>query len=161
MSFATTDLSDQFPDQVQICDPIFRDFGGANTFHGQISTLKCIEDNALVRQCLSAPGAGRVLVVDGGGSLRSALLGDQLGQLACDNGWAGLVIFGCIRDAAGLATLPLGIKALAAHPRKSGKMGWGTLAQPLRFAGVEFRPGAYLYADEDGILVADAALGTA
>jgi regulator of ribonuclease activity A len=120
MSYATTDLSDAHP-QAQVCDPVFRDFGGRSAFHGPIQTLKIFEDNALVRATLETPGEGRVLVVDGGGSLRCALVGGNLGVLAVRNQWAGIVVNGCVRDLAELGAQALGIKALAAHPRKSEK----------------------------------------
>jgi len=152
MSLATTDLSDAHPDKVQVTAPGFRDFGARVAFHGQIVTLKIFEDNSLVRQILGEPGKSRVLVVDGGGSMRCALLGDQLAQLAVDNGWAGVVVYGCIRDSAIIGKLPLGVKALATHPLKSHKRGEGQRDLPVTFAGVTFRPGDMLYADEDGML---------
>jgi regulator of ribonuclease activity A len=158
MSYATTDLSDAHP-QAQVCDPIFRDFGGRSAFHGPIQTLKIFEDNALVRATLETPGEGRVLVVDGGGSLRCALVGGNLGVLAVRNQWAGLVVYGCVRDLAELGAQALGVKALAAHPRKSEKgLHSGHLGRVVEFAGVRFAPGAWLYADADGILVAESAL---
>jgi len=154
MSLATTDLSDAHPD-LQVCAPLFRDFGGRRDFHGPTATLKVFEDNALVRSALERPGEGRVLVVDGGGSLRCALVGGQLGELAVKNGWAGLLVHGCVRDTNELAAQPIGIKALAAHPRKSAKGQHGGAADvPVEFAGVRFLPGAWLYADADGIVVA-------
>jgi len=154
MSHATTDLSDAHP-EAQVCDPVFRDFGGKPAFHGPIQTLKIFEDNALVRSILETPGAGRVLVVDGGGSMRCALLGDQLAELAVRNAWAGVVVYGCIRDSEAIARLPLGVKALATHPLKSIKRGEGQREIPVRFAGVWFRPGAWLYADGDGLIVSE------
>jgi regulator of ribonuclease activity A len=157
MSFATTDLSDAHP-QALICDPLFRDFGGRREFHGPITTLRLFEDNSLVRKVLEGPGAGRVLVVDGGGSLRCALLGDQLAELGVKNGWAGVVVYGCVRDSAAIAQLPLGVKALAAHPRKSEKRGVGDADRPVTFAGATFHPGHWLYADGDGILLSPVAL---
>jgi regulator of ribonuclease activity A len=155
MSHATTDLSDAHPDAIQVADPIFRDFGGQRSFHGLIATVKLFEDNALVRTMLETPGAGRVLVVDGGGSLRCALLGDQLAELAVRNAWAGVVVYGCIRDSEAIACLPLGVKALATHPLKSIKRGEGQREIPVCFAGVHFRPGAWLYADGDGLIVSE------
>lgn len=152
MSAATTDLSDIHP-EVQACDPVFRDFGGRRAFFGPIKTLKLFEDNSLVRARLEQPGQGRVLVVDGGGSMRCALLGDQLGQLAVKNGWAGVLVNGCIRDADVIATLDVGVKALATHPRKSEKRGSGQEDVPVRFAGVNFESGHWLYADLDGVIV--------
>jgi regulator of ribonuclease activity A len=155
MSLMTTDLSDAHPD-AQVCDPLFRDFGGKKAFHGPIQTLKIFEDNALVRTALETPGQGRVLVVDAGGSMRCAVLGGNLGQLAVKNGWAGVVVNGCIRDAVEIAGLPVGVKALATHPRKSEKgLHSAHKDRIVAFAGVTFRPGAWLYADADGIVVSD------
>ena len=155
MSLATTDLCDAFDAEIQVLDPVFQSFGGNLRFHGPIATLKLFEDNSLVRETLGEAGNGRVLVVDGGGSLRCALLGDQLGELAVQNGWAGLVIDGCVRDSAALGKLPLGVKALAAHPRKSVRLGGGQKDLPLRIAGGNLAPGQWLYADEDGVIVAE------
>ena len=156
--FATADLCDAHED-LQLVAPLFRDFGGRRAFHGPVTTLSCFEDNSLVREALGEPGAGRVLVVDGGGSTRCALLGDRLGALAVANGWAGLVIHGCVRDVAELERLDLGVRALASVPRKSLKRGAGTRDVGLSFAGAEFAPGMFLYADADGIVVASRALG--
>lgn len=151
---ATTDLCDTHSD-LQVCAPLFHDFGGAAAFHGPIATLKVFEDNALVRATLERPGDGRVLVVDGGGSLRCALVGGQLGQLALRHGWAGLLVNGCVRDRAELAALALGVKALAAHPRRSEKgLHSGQADRVVEFAGVRFAPGDWLYADRDGVVVA-------
>jgi regulator of ribonuclease activity A len=156
--FATADLCDAHPD-VQVCAPVFRDFGGAAAFHGPIATLKVFEDNALVRTTLELPGRGRVLVVDGGGSLRCALVGGNLGSLALANGWAGLLVHGCVRDSAELASQPIGIKALAVHPRKSERgLHLGHADRVVEFAGVRFAPGAWLYADADGVVVAAQAI---
>ncbi|MGB5947793.1 MAG: ribonuclease E activity regulator RraA [Parvibaculum sp.] len=150
---ATTDLSDAHPDLVEHCEPIFRDFGGRRAFSGPIATLKTFEDNPKVRQALETPGNGRVLVVDGGGSLRCALVGGNLAALAVQNGWAGIVVYGCVRDTSELAAAQVGVKALAAHPKRSERRGLGDYDVVLRFAGVTFRPGEWLYADEDGIIV--------
>jgi len=155
MAFATTDLCDEFGAEVSVAEPLLRDWGGAGSFAGPIETLRVFEDNALVRQTLEGPGQGRVLVVDGGGSLRTALVGGSLAALAHRNGWAGLVVHGCIRDAAEIAATPIGVKALGAIPRKSAKAGAGERGVPVTFAGVTFFPGAHLYADRDGIVVAD------
>ncbi|TFZ83524.1 ribonuclease E activity regulator RraA [Candidatus Macondimonas diazotrophica] len=155
MSYATTDLTDAHPEAFQVAEPIFRDFGGRLAFHGPMVTLKLFEDNALVRGTLETPGEGRVLVVDGGGSLRCALLGDQLAELAVRNAWAGVVVYGCIRDSEAIGGLPLGVKALATHPVKSIKRGEGQRDIPVRFAGIQFRPGAWLYADGDGLILSD------
>ena len=155
MPFATPDLCDEFGAEVHVAEPVFRDFGGVEHFAGPIATLRVFEDNALVRQALEMPGGGRVLVVDGGGSLRSALVGGNLAALARENGWSGLVVYGCIRDAAEIAGTPVGVKALHAVPRRSAKAGAGERGVPVAFAGVTFTPGAWLYADRDGIVVAD------
>lgn len=149
----TADLYDIHGEQLKICSPVFRHYGGHRSFHGTIATLKCFEDNALVRDQLSQPGQGRVLVVDAGGSLRCAMLGDQLAQLAVDNGWAGVLMYGCIRDSVEIGEMPLGVLALATHPRKSVKQGVGEVAGAVTFAGVTFNPGEWLYADEDGVVV--------
>lgn len=154
MSLATTDLSDAHPD-AQVMAPVFRDYGGITAFHGAAVTLKVYEDNALVRATLESPGEGRVLVVDGGGSLRCALVGGQLGELARRNQWSGIVVHGCVRDVAELAACALGIKALAAHPRKSDKgLHGGHAGRVLDFGGCRIAPGDWIYADADGILVA-------
>lgn len=158
MSTATTDLCDAFPD-VQVCEPGFLDFGGQTAFFGRLVTLKVFEDNTLVREALEEPGAGRVLVVDGGGSDRCALVGGNLGQLGARNGWAGVVVYGYVRDVEELAGCALGIKALGSHPRKSEKgLHSGHRDRLLSFSGVRFRPGEWLYADRDGIVVAEQAL---
>jgi len=158
MSFMTTDLCDAFADRIAVVAPMLRHYGGAMHFAGPMATLKLFEDNALVRTALSQPGLGRVLVVDGGGSLRCALLGDQLGELAVKNGWAGVVVYGAVRDSAALGRLPLGVLALATHPMKSIKRGEGQQALALHFGGVRFEPGHWLYADEDGTIVTPQAL---
>lgn len=157
MTIKTTDLADAHP-EVQVGEPLLRHFGGAPAFGGAIETLRVFEDNALVRAALDEPGAGRVLVVDGGGSRRCALLGDQLATLGARNGWAGVVINGCVRDTADLAGIGLGIMALAPHPRRSVKAGAGERGVTLHFAGLTFAPGRYLYADADGIIIADGPL---
>lgn len=157
MSFATTDLSDAHP-EAQICEPIFADFGGKPAFHGAIATLKVFEDNTLVRATLEQAGRGRVLVVDGGGSRRCALVGGMLAELAVKNDWGGILVYGCVRDRAELAAQTIGIKALAVHPRKSKKgLHGGQADGVVEFAGVRFRPDAWLYADADGIVVAESA----
>jgi regulator of ribonuclease activity A len=151
----TTDLCDAYGEQVSVAAPLFRDYGGQHAFSGPIATVKVHEDNVLVRQVLEEPGVGRVLVVDGGGSLRCALVGDNLAALALGNGWAGIIVYGCIRDARQIAAIALGVKALNTHPRKSIKIGAGQRDVAVTFAGVQFVPGHYVYADEDGIVVAD------
>jgi len=153
MSYLTTDLSDAYP-ELPVADPIFRAFGQHARFAGPIATLKVFEDNALVRATLETAGAGRVLVVDGGGSLRCALVGGQLGELAVKNNWVGIVVWGCVRDSVELNAQAVGIRALTTHPKKSVKGSGGKADLPVRFAGVDFLPGHWLYADEDGIIVA-------
>ena len=154
ISFSTADLCDEHGDMVQVADPIFRDFGGAISFSGPITTVKVFDDNTSVRALLETPGAGRVLVVDNDGSLRCALVGDRLAQLACDNGWAGIVVNGCVRDSVALASLPIGVKALATVPRRSEKNAAGQVDVPVIFAGLSFEPGLVLYADADGVILA-------
>jgi regulator of ribonuclease activity A len=158
MSFQTADLCDAHEDKVSVAEPMFRSYGGRSAFSGQISTIKCFEDNSRVREALGKPGAGRVLVVDGGGSLRCALLGDQLAALAEENRWSGVVVHGCIRDSEAIARMAVGIRALATHPRKSVKKGAGEADVPVTFGGVTFQPGHYLYADADGIILSPVAL---
>ncbi len=153
MTYATTDLCDDHSDNLQVADPIFQDFGTTTRFHGPITTLKLFEDNSLVRDTLETPGNGGVLVVDGGGSKRCALLGGNLAVLAEKNGWKGVVVYGCIRDREEIEETTVGVKALAPHPLKSNKKGIGEKDIPVRFAGVTFKPGAWLYADKDGLVV--------
>ncbi|MGR9114483.1 MAG: ribonuclease E activity regulator RraA [Gammaproteobacteria bacterium] len=160
MTFTTADLCDAHSDKdhVQIAEPIFRKYGGHVAFSGQITTLKVFEDNALVRSTLSEKVQNRVLVIDGGGSHRCALLGDNLARLALDNGWQGIIVYGCIRDASIISTLPIGVRALHTHPLKSFKKGHGERGVPVTFAGVQFKPDHFLYADEDGIIVSETEL---
>ena len=152
MTFKTADLCDDYSQTVQICEPVFSDFGGESRFHGEISTIKCYEDNSLVREAVAEPGRGRVLVVDAGGSLRCAMLGDLLAAKAVENGWAGVIMYGLIRDSADIAKMQLGVKALGTLPLKSVKKGLGERDVQVRFAGVLFVPGQFVYADEDGII---------
>lgn len=154
MSLATTDLSDANPDVVGHLEPVLRHFGGVIRFHGPVRTLSCFEDNTLVRAMLETDGDGAVLVVDGGGSTRCALVGGNLGVLARDNGWAGVLVNGCVRDTAELGATAVGVMALAPHPRKSVKRGWGVVDEAVTFGGVTFEPGTWVYADEDGVIVA-------
>ena len=152
---STADLIDAHGQSLQSCDLQFRSFGARLNFNGPIRTIRTCEDNALVKQLLAEPGAGAVLVVDGNASLRTALVGDLLAASAVKNGWAGLILHGAVRDVAALATLEIGIKALGSNPRKSGKTGAGAVDVPVSFGGVTFTPGAWVYSDEDGIVVAD------
>jgi regulator of ribonuclease activity A len=153
MDFGTADLVDQHGEALQSCDLQFRQYGGRSRFHGRIRTVRCFQDNVLVKQVLSGPGGGAVLVVDGDGSLHTALVGDLIAGLARDNGWAGLVVNGAVRDVAALRELDIGIKALGSNPRKSAKEGTGAVDVPVAFGGVTFRPGRHLYSDEDGVVV--------
>ncbi len=153
-AFKTADLCDEYVGNIRIAEPIFRSFGKKHDFCGPVHTIKTFEDNSLVRAALERPGTGHVLVVDGAGSRRCALVGGNLAALAVQNDWAGLVIFGCIRDAAEIDTLDIGIRALATYPLKSFKNGYGNENVPVSFAGITFRPGHYLYADSDGMILA-------
>ena len=154
MEFTTADLCDQFSEELQICEPIFRDYGGARTFSGRAATIKCFEDNSRVRDRVAERGEGRVLVIDAGGSIRRAVLGDLLAQKAVDNGWSGVVIYGCIRDSVAIGAMRLGVKALNTHPLKTDKRNEGQVDVPVRFAGATFQPGDWVFADSDGIIVA-------
>lgn len=158
MVFKTTDLCDAHDGKLRVLTPMFRSYGANIAFSGQIATVKVHEDNALVRQALSQDGRGKVLVVDGGGSMRCALVGDQLAELAHRNGWQGIVVYGCIRDSAAINRISIGVRALNANPLKSLKKGAGDSNVPVTFGGVTFTPGHYLYADEDGIVVSESAL---
>jgi regulator of ribonuclease activity A len=150
---ATADLVDRYGEQLGSCDTQLRQFGGVSAFHGPAVTVQCFEDNALLKTVLSEPGDGRVLVVDGGGSLHRALMGDMIAGLAVENGWAGVIINGAVRDVAALRTLPIGIKALGANPRKSTKTGAGTRDTPVTFGNCAFHSGAEIYSDDDGVVV--------
>ena len=154
MTFATADLYDEHGNNLQVVQPCFNDYGGKKIFHGSIVTVKVFEDNTLVRAALEENGEGKVLVVDGGESMRCALVGDMLAQLGKDNGWSGIIVSGCIRDSAVIVTIDIGVKALGTSPRKSVKKGAGDRDIPVTFAGATFNPGHYLYADQDGIVIA-------
>jgi regulator of ribonuclease activity A len=151
--FKTADLCDAHSANLQVALPLLANFGALTAFQGEISTVQCFENNSLVRDALETAGDGRVLVVDGYGSLRCALIGDQLAALAERNGWAGIIVHGCVRDSEALAKTRIGIRALASHPRKSIKEGTGQRDVTVRFADVTFLPGEYLYADRDGIVI--------
>lgn len=153
MEKSTADLYDEHGEALASVSLQFQDLGGHTGFTGPVRTIRCHEDNGLVKSTLNSPGNGAVLVVDGGGSLNTALMGDMIAEAAVANGWAGIVINGPIRDRAAVAKLPLGVKALGSNPRKSAKDSVGEIDVPVEFGGVTFRPGAVLYADEDGILV--------
>ncbi|GAA1951132.1 ribonuclease E activity regulator RraA [Microbacterium aquimaris] len=151
---ATADLYDERGDALASVSVQFQDLGGRRAFEGPIRTIRCFRDNGLVKDVLAGPGEGAVLVVDGGGSLESALMGDIMASSAVANGWAGVIIHGAIRDRDVLATLDLGVKALGSNPRKSVKDGAGEVDVPVEIGDVVFRPGGFVWADTDGILVA-------
>jgi len=152
--FKTTDLYDEYLEALQVAAPIFRDYGERQKFSGQIVTLKALEDNSYLKASFESDGKGKVLVVDSAGSMRCAMMGDVMAALGASNGWEGVVINGCIRDSADVAKVDIGVKALATIPRKTIKRNQGVMDIPLRFAEVVFNPGDYLYADEDGIVIA-------
>ncbi|TQJ30233.1 ribonuclease E activity regulator RraA [Microbacterium sp. SLBN-146] len=153
MTIATADLYDERGEELDSVARQFQDLGGRAAFDGPVRTVRCHRDNALVKSVLSSPGHGAVLVVDGGGSLESALVGDLIAASAVENGWAGIIVNGAIRDREALARLDLGIKALGSNPRKSAKAGVGEVDVPVTIAGVVFAPGLHVWADADGILV--------
>jgi len=158
MTFKTADLCDDFSDSLQIVRPMFQSFGGNKRFSGVIQTVKIFEDNVLVREMLSEQVNGDVLVVDGGGSLRCALLGDMLAEMGYKNGWSGVVVYGCIRDSYDINGMPIGVRAIQTNPLKSIKKGWGDKNIAVTFADATFIPGNYLYADEDGIILSKMAV---
>jgi regulator of ribonuclease activity A len=157
LQFATCDLCDAHKNdasgQFRVLAPVFKNFGAHTKFCGEVVTIKCFEDNSLVKAAVDSAGEGRVLVVDGGASLRRALLGGNLGAAAAKNGWAGVVIDGCVRDVAELAQCTVGIRALAATPLPTEKRGEGQRGLAVQIQGVWVQPGDWLYADEDGIVV--------
>ena len=153
MSFATADLYDQFFAEVDVCTPTFASYGGLRNFYGPVSTVRCYEDNARIKEATAEPGQGRVLVVDGGGSLRFALFGDLMTAAAVQNGWAGVIINGCIRDSVQLAQMELGILALGTTPRRTERRNQGIRDEVVELAGVRFTPGDWVFVDTDGILV--------
>jgi len=148
----TPDLCDEYPDLVQVLEPMLNTYGGVDSFGGEIVTVKCFEDNSVVKEQVGLPGHGKVMVVDGGGSMRNALLGDMLAEKAADNGWEGLVIYGCIRDVDIIRQTKLGVQAMNTNPRKTEKRGIGDLNIPVTFGGVTFVPGQYVYADNNGVI---------
>ncbi|MDR0587526.1 MAG: ribonuclease E activity regulator RraA [Burkholderiales bacterium] len=156
-SLLTADLCDLYENDaehnLQVVAPILKHFGGHTAFSGTVVTLSVKDDNAMVRATLSRPGNAGVLVIDGAGSRASALLGGNLGQLAVDHGWAGVVVNGCVRDTQELSALPLGVMAIASCPKRSAKAGVGTLNETVRFGGVTFSSGMFLVADADGVIV--------
>lgn len=158
MTISTPDLCDEYGDEVQVAEPIFKHYGGVRQFGGEIVTVKCFEDNSKVGELVKTPGEGRVLVVDGGASPRRSLLGDMLVSHAQANQWSGIVIYGYIRDVEEIAPMPIGVVALGAIPRKTEKRGLGDVNVPLKIAGLNIVPGHYIYVDETGVIVADRAL---
>ena len=153
LKVTTADLWDLHGAYLHCVDPVFRSYGAKSSFQGEITTLKLYEDNSLVRPQLAKAGKGKVLVIDGGGSLRCALVGDQLAELAIQNHWEGMIVYGCIRDSAIINTLNIGIRTLNTCPVKSIKKNQGEIDVPVKFASTMFHPAHYLFADEDGILV--------
>lgn len=160
LSPVTADLVDAHGDALESCETQFRQFGGRLSFHGPVVTVRCREDNALLKTVLSEPGLGRVLVVDGGASLHRALMGDMIAGIAAGKGWSGIIINGAVRDVAVLSTMDIGIKALGSNPRKSTKTGAGDRDIPVSFGNATFTPGAEVYSDQDGIVVLAPTLGT-
>jgi len=157
--FKTADLYDAHGAALQVAHPLLRHFGGRRRFHGQIHTVQVFEDNALVRKTLdTVSGKGKVLVVDGGASMRVALVGDRLAEIAVRQGWEGVLVNGCIRDSAECAEFDFGLMAIATIPVRPQMHGAGESGFPVAFAGVKFSPGEWLYADEDGIVVSATAL---
>lgn len=157
MNIYTADLCDAH-DQLSVVSPMFKSYGGRSAFGGRISTLKIHEDNSYVRKAVESAGEGRVLVIDGGASMRCALVGDQLAELAVKNDWAGILVYGCIRDSKAIGMMEIGVFALGTHPCKTVKRNVGEADVPVSFGGVTFTPGHYLYADEDGVILSASAL---
>ncbi|WP_182543511.1 ribonuclease E activity regulator RraA [Halosaccharopolyspora lacisalsi] len=155
MDMLTTDVADRDGAEVRSCDVQFRQYGGRAVFSGRIRTVRCFQDNALLKKVLSEPGEGQVLVIDGHGSVHTALMGDLIAELGRSNGWSGAVINGAVRDSAVIARMDFGVKALGTNPRKSSKGGEGELDVVVELGGVRFVPGQYLISDDDGIVVTD------
>lgn len=159
MTLSTADLCDAHGDIVVVVDPVFRSYGSTRAFHGQIVTLKCAEDLVVLREMVQEPGRGKVLVVDGGGTLRGALFGEKMGGKAIASGWEGLILNGAIRDVDALANLPFGVRALGSVPRRGGTHGGGQRNVPVSFAGATFEPGHHVYVDADGIVLSPRPIG--
>lgn len=153
MRIDTSELCDIYLDQVDVVEPIFSSFGGINTFYGKVTTVKCFENNGLIEEILGEDGAGRVLVVDGGGAVRRALIDADLAQLAADNHWEGIVVFGAVRQIADLESIDVGIQALAPIPVGADESTQGESDVPVNFGGVTFFPEDYIYADLTGIIL--------
>jgi regulator of ribonuclease activity A len=153
LTFSVCDLCDLHEPDIQVAESSFRNYGGRTVFGGEVVTVRCFEDNSVIKELVATPGNGKVLVVDGGGSLRRSLLGDQLAAKAAENGWSGFIIHGAIRDIEVIAKIDIGVKALNAIPLKTEKRGVGDTNIPVTFSGVTFSPGTYVYADLNGIIV--------
>ncbi|MEV0054631.1 ribonuclease E activity regulator RraA [Saccharopolyspora shandongensis] len=153
MAQATADLADREGPEVRSCDVQFRNLGGREAFEGRIRTVTCFQDNALLKKVLSEPGDGQVLVIDGRGSLHTALIGDLIAEIGRSNGWSGVIINGAVRDSAVLAGMDFGVKALGTNPRKSAKTGEGTVDEVVELGGVRFVPGEHVVSDQDGVVV--------
>lgn len=153
MDLLTPDLCDAFPNDIRVVEPIFIDYGECRNFSGEIVTVKCFEDNALIKELVVTDGSGKVLVIDAGGSKRRALVGDNLATKAYENGWQGFIIYGCIRDVDEVANVAVGIKALASYPVKANTQGTGEINIPVTFGGVTFNPRDYIYADNNGVII--------
>ena len=153
MKIVTPDLCDENPETVSVVAPIFNTYGGKSAFGGEIVTVKCFEDNTVVKARAAEDGAGKVMVVDGGGSMRCALVGDMIAANAMKNGWLGLIIFGCIRDVDAISTLDIGVQALNSMPIRSVRQNRGELNVEISFGGVTFKPGEYVYADNNGVII--------
>ena len=151
--FPTADIADVVGPDVQSCDTQFQNYGGRTDFAGRIVTVRCMEDNGLVKEILNSPGKGKVLVIDAGGSLHTAMVGDQIAEAAVNNGWNGIIVHGAIRDSARIAKLDIGVKALGTNPRKSAKDGVGKVDGKLTIGCVEFLPDHIVYSDADGVVV--------
>ena len=153
MNYITPDLCDEYPDLVQAVEPMFGNFGARESFGGEIVTVKCFEDNSKVKELVDTDGTGKVMVVDAGGSMRRACLGDMLAEKAVNNSWEGIIMYGCIRDVDVIAQLDLGVQALGSHPMKTDKRGLGDVNVSVTFGGVTFEPGQFVYADNNGVII--------
>ncbi|MBW3697322.1 ribonuclease E activity regulator RraA [Vibrio sp. T187] len=153
MEYNTSALCDIYLDQVDVVEPMFSNFGGSASFAGQVTTLKCFEDNALIRSVVEQDGLGRVLLIDGGGSLRKALIDAEIAAIAEENEWEGIVVYGCVREVDDLEDMSIGIQALASIPVGASQSGVGEKDVPVNFGGVTFLPEDYLYADNTGIIL--------
>lgn len=149
----TPDICDTHEGKIRVLEPIFNNYGGVKAFCGQAVTIKCFEDNSVLKKLVNETGKGQVIVMDGGGSIRHAILGDMLAAKAAENGWAGIIINGCIRDVDEIAATPLGVKALNVHPMKTDKRGLGDLNVTVQMAGQVIEPGDWIYADNNGVVV--------